>query len=257
MDCDISSEEMLLINHQFGNILRSIFDFQIEVKKRRFDSNSSLIACNLHLCQKKDKKSKKNFLIEFCKDGCINGHYCVADFVAVVRVKSQGKGDSGITAYHIKVKKEFKMTEKARHALSQGLIWTSSHEAACGVTLHPTRYLIAGRIRGEKPFVSLCHFVQEWPKLSSKQKKGFRKLYQQGCRCRVRMPSFVKNHREPFCSWETFRGKTDCQGLYSLCVPTAHAHAHASNGTEECSWVSTAQYRRCMKERKYEREIEP
>ncbi|GFV95559.1 tissue inhibitor of metalloproteinase [Trichonephila clavipes] len=182
-------------------------------------------------------------------------HYCVADFVAVVRVKSQGKGDSGITAYHIKVKKEFKMTEKARHALSQGLIWTSSHEAACGVTLHPTRYLIAGRIRGEKPFVSLCHFVQEWPKLSSKQKKGFRKLYQQGCRCRVRMPSFVKNHREPFCSWETFRGKTDCQGLYSLCVPTAHARA--SNGTEECSWVSTAQYRRCMKERKYEREIEP
>lgn len=37
------------------------------------------------------------------------------------------------------------MTEKARHALSQGLIWTSSHEAACGVTLKPTRYLIAGK----------------------------------------------------------------------------------------------------------------
>lgn len=36
------------------------------------------------------------------------------------------------------------MSDKARHALSQGLLWTSSDEAACGVTLHPTRYLIAG-----------------------------------------------------------------------------------------------------------------
>lgn len=46
-------------------------------------------------------------------------------------------------------------------------------------------YFTLGRIRGEKPFISLCHFIQEWPKLSAKQKKGFRKLYQQGCRCRV------------------------------------------------------------------------
>ncbi|XP_054721448.1 tissue inhibitor of metalloproteinase-like [Uloborus diversus] len=180
-------------------------------------------------------------------------HYCVADFVAVVRVKSRGKGDGHITAYHIKVKKEFKMTDKARHALSQGLIWTSSHEASCGVTLHPTRYLIAGRIRGEKAFISLCHFVQEWNKLSAKQKKGFRKLYQQGCRCRVRMPGYVKNPREPYCTWETFRGRNDCQALYSLCVP----YVQSFNGTDECSWVSTSLYRRCMKERKYERELEP
>nr|XP_042896239.1 metalloproteinase inhibitor 2 [Parasteatoda tepidariorum] len=138
------------------------------------------------------------------------------------------------------------MSEKARHALSQGLIWTSSHEAACGVTLKPTRYLIAGRIRGEKPFVSLCHFVQEWATLSSKQKKGFRKLYQQGCKCRVRMPSFVKNRREPYCLWDTYQAKNDCQSLYSLCSAQYH------NETEACSWVSTSQYRRCMKERKYE-----
>ncbi|KFM62985.1 Tissue inhibitor of metalloprotease, partial [Stegodyphus mimosarum] len=180
-------------------------------------------------------------------------HYCVADFVAVLKVKSRGKGDGAITAYHIKVKKEFKMTEKARRALSQGLIWTSNHEAACGVSLHSTRYLIAGRIRGEKPFVSLCHFIQEWPKLSAKQKKGFRKLYQQGCRCKVRMPGYVKNVREPYCLWDTFRGKSDCQGLYSLCVPTVQNR----NGTETCSWVSTSQYRRCMKERKHERDREP
>ncbi|KAG8201111.1 hypothetical protein JTE90_028779 [Oedothorax gibbosus] len=180
-------------------------------------------------------------------------HYCSSDFVAVIRVKSKSKGDYGIMAYHIKVKKEFKMTDKARHALSQGLIWTSSHEAACGVTLKPTRYLIAGKVRGDKPFISLCHFVQEWPTLSPKQKKGFRKLYQQGCRCKVRMPNFVRDFREPHCAWETFRDKNDCQSLYSLCVPSHQG----PNSTETCSWVSTAQYRRCMKERKYERELEP
>lgn len=187
-------------------------------------------------------------------------HYCSADFVAVVRVKSRGKGDGTTTAYHIKVKKEFKMTDKARHALSQGLLWTSSNEAACGVTLHPTRYLIAGRIRGEKPWVSLCQFVQEWPTLSSKQKKGFRKLYQQGCRCMVRTMSYVSwykhqyKNRERYCSWETVQERNDCQGLYSLCVPSAQ-------NPEECSWVGNSQYRRCMKERKYEkeraREMEP
>lgn len=182
-------------------------------------------------------------------------HYCSADFVAVVKVKSKGKGDGTTTAYHVKVKKEFKVSDKARHALSQGLLWTSSYDSTCGVSLRPTRYLISGHIRGEKPWISLCNFVEEWPKLSSKQKKGFRKLYQQGCPCRVRMSRYVgpygpsQHKRERYCSWDVlYPGhQEDCQALYSLCVPSAQ-------NSELCTWVSSSQYRRCVKERKLERE---
>uniref|UniRef100_A0A4Q8K6L6 U48-Liphistoxin-Lth1a_1 n=1 Tax=Liphistius thaleban TaxID=1905330 RepID=A0A4Q8K6L6_9ARAC len=183
-------------------------------------------------------------------------HYCSADFVAVVRVKSHGKGDGTTTAYHIKIKKEFKMSEKARHALSQGLVWTSAHDSTCGVTLKPTRYLITGRILGEKAWVSLCHFVQEWPKLSSKQKKGFRKLYQQGCHCKVRMTGYVRwfghhhQHRGRYCPWETvWQGEHDCQGLHSFCVPSPHH-------PDQCMWVPSSPYRHCMKERQLEKEKE-
>lgn len=104
----------------------------------------------------------------------------------------------------------------------------------------------AGRVIGEKAWVSFCNFVQEWSTLSAKQRKGFRKLYAAGCRCKVREPpaqpfysykqlhaghhnSRMSQHRKGaaprpgHCHWETKWEDShhDCQGLYSLCAPVA------------------------------------
>lgn len=180
-------------------------------------------------------------------------HYCNSDFVALVKVKQRGKSDGRITSYHIKVKKEFKMNEKTRHALSQGLIWTASDSSLCGINLKQSRYLIAGRMTGEKLFINLCHFVQEWSTLTVKQKKGFRRLYQQGCQCKI--PDFSRprsSNRTSVgrCDWDTSKdGKFDCQNLYSVCAPSSHA-------SNECVWLKSRAYRHCMKERQiyYDRE---
>ncbi|XP_023240394.1 metalloproteinase inhibitor 3-like isoform X2 [Centruroides sculpturatus] len=173
-------------------------------------------------------------------------HYCDSDFVALVKVKQRGKSDRTLTSYHIKIKKEFKMSEKARHALSQGLIWTSNLESLCGVNLRPTRYLITGRVSGEKVWVGICNFVKEWSSLTAKQKKGFRRLYQQACHCKI-TKNYIHNNNttvRPQCYWETWKSvKYDCQNLYSICAPSSHH-------MKECVWLKSRAYRHCMKEKR-------
>ncbi|RWS05036.1 Tissue inhibitor of metalloprotease-like protein [Dinothrombium tinctorium] len=160
--------------------------------------------------------------------------------LTLVNVRKAQKSDQSVIAYQIKIKKEFKMTVKAREALSNGLIWTSEDESLCGRKLQlNTRYLITGRLVGSKPWVSVCNFVEPWSALTYKQKKGFRRLYAFGCRCKVREPPsstyFAYKHvqlqsqsphrlaaRPGYCHWETkWENKYDCQGLHSICTPVS------------------------------------
>uniref|UniRef100_A0A1W7RA53 Tissue inhibitor of metalloproteases n=1 Tax=Hadrurus spadix TaxID=141984 RepID=A0A1W7RA53_9SCOR len=184
-------------------------------------------------------------------------HYCSADYVALVKIKQRAKIEKYAAAYHIKIKKEFKMTEKARHALSQGLIWTPIPDSLCGIQFKSTRYLIAGRLVGEKPMINMCHLSLEWSTVTPKQKKGFRRLYQQGCHCKVKNTMYLRhisNQSTPNkfqCPWDTVSfGNLDCQRLHSFCAPSPH---HKN----QCIWVKSRAYRHCMKERGNQREREP
>ncbi|XP_067123442.1 tissue inhibitor of metalloproteinase-like isoform X1 [Centruroides vittatus] len=175
-------------------------------------------------------------------------HYCSADFVAAVRVRRMRKSDADVHVYQIRTKKIFKANGKAEEALSHGLLWSNSKEAMCGLRLRPDRYLVTGRITGEKPWVSGCNFVQKWSTLTKKQRKGFRRLYRQGCHCKVR-PLFGSRRatKGRYCSWETVWTDSDCQGKHSLCVPTP-------GDGDRCSWVNNSAYRHCMKRFRKEKE---
>jgi hypothetical protein len=99
-------------------------------------------------------------------------------------------------AYKVRIKKEFKVTESGRQALSYGRILTPSHDASCGIRLKPgRRYLLTGNIRSGKPWINLCNFVHDWDRMTPIQRKGFRRLYQRGCDCKVTIsfPLKIKN----------------------------------------------------------------
>ena len=73
-------------------------------------------------------------------------HYCSADFVALINIRRQGKNLYNMASYHIKVRKEFKMTTKARKALSLGMLYTTIDESTCGRKFETnTKYLITGK----------------------------------------------------------------------------------------------------------------
>lgn len=95
-------------------------------------------------------------------------------------------------AYKVRIKKEFKVTESGRQALSYGRILTPSHDASCGIRLKPgKRYLLTGNIRSGKPWINLCNFVHDWDRMTPIQRKGFRRLYQRGCDCKVGLNTFA------------------------------------------------------------------
>ncbi|XP_076369668.1 tissue inhibitor of metalloproteinase-like [Tachypleus tridentatus] len=199
-------------------------------------------------------------LLENVTEGCTcrklhpQDHFCSDDFVALVKVKGFGKNDGRHVSYHVKVKKEFKMTHKAREALSHGFLWTSPYESSCGVFLGRSKYVITGYVNGEKALTSLCGYVKEWTTLSRKQRKGFRKLYQHGCRCRV-LSSFqsrlfgkgLLSEKGRYCPWITvWDGDKDCEGLHSVCVPD----------NDTCRWLPNRVYKRCMKQRQKQLDTE-
>lgn len=168
-------------------------------------------------------------------------HYCTADFVALVSVtsakRSGGADPLAPRGYGIELLRLFRGGQKAAMALArEGLLWTPSHDGLCGVTFREgIRYLVTGSLHGAKPWVSTCGFVRPWAELTRKQRKGFQRLYEQGCRCSVRFHP----GRHAQCVWETaFLRTEDCQGQHAICVP---------RGNSGCAWLGGVPYRNCVK----------
>lgn len=101
--------------------------------------------------------------------------------------RSGGADPLAPRGYGIELLRLFRGGQKAAMALArEGLLWTPSHDGLCGVTFREgIRYLVTGSLHGAKPWVSTCGFVRPWAELTRKQRKGFQRLYEQGCRCSV------------------------------------------------------------------------
>ncbi|XP_064486262.1 tissue inhibitor of metalloproteinase-like [Ornithodoros turicata] len=170
-------------------------------------------------------------------------HYCTADFVALVTVNEQRDMDNytKMQSYYVIVHRLFKANKDSVEGLSKGIIWTPANDAVCGITLKTNRkYLITGSSDRSKPKVSLCNYHQEWNALTRKQKKGFQRLYRNGCNCTVRVYHSGRDANR-HCLWET-SDSLDCQSKEAICVPS-----HVKPG---CIWLGGQRYRECMKKRR-------
>lgn len=190
---------------------------------------------------------------------CLPAHpqtqYCKSDFVIVARVKKVSFTDDTTRVFKVKIKKEFKMSDKATIALKSGRLQTASYSSMCGVDLLPEEtYLITGRLVGGKARISLCSYIHPWNQLSVRQKKGFRRLYSQGCHCEIKeCPWWRQCPKHTIgnmtCPWETSISSDgslpDCQQNHAICMKTA-------NGG--CQWSTDKNYRECIKTRRRLRE---
>ena len=151
-------------------------------------------------------------------------------------------------AYKVRIKKEFKVTDSGRTALSYGRILTPSHGASCGIRLKPgRRYLLTGTIRSGKPWINLCHFVHDWDRLTPTQRKGFRRLYAAGCDCKVMECHWWMAGQCPpttqACYWETAFDWHDCQSSHAICTRTKTPSAGAPDEGNEKTWAAAASRR--------------
>lgn len=64
----------------------------------------------------------------------------------------------------------------------------------CGVTLKVGEtYVLNGRIVSGKALISFCGLTIRWADTTSRQRKGLRQLYQQGCVCDVSVDLRMKD----------------------------------------------------------------
>ncbi|XP_012216606.1 metalloproteinase inhibitor 3 isoform X2 [Linepithema humile] len=194
-----------------------------------------------------------------CKLAHPQTKFCESDFVAVMRVKKVLSVNEYEIAYKVKINRVFKSNPKADVALMQNLLWTPSSDGMCGMTLKVGEtYVLSGRIVSGKALISLCGLSIRWAETTSRQRKGLRQLYQQGCACDIlythwrRKGAVFESSGGKRCLWESTPGPQDCQEKYGVCLV-------APGGS--CSWVPSVPYKNCIKEyqrlREQQRSREP
>lgn len=89
--------------------------------------------------------------------------------------------------YKVRIRQEYKMTEKALVALKSGKIHTALYEEMCGASnldLKKT-YVISGRIISLRAYISFCDMIKPREEITKRQKKGLKLMYKNGCSCSV------------------------------------------------------------------------
>ena len=122
-------------------------------------------------------------------------------------------------------------------------VYTSKDGASCGLDWikNDTRYVIFGRFRKGKLWVSLCNFVQDWSQVLKRQavRVGIKRFYGQNCDCQLapcygrdcgKLKRCASNYLSPY--------RNPCEWDHSYCVKN-------SKGTA-CSWYETPKYKECM-----------
>lgn len=74
------------------------------------------------------------------------------------------------------------MSEKARHYLKHGRIFSAGNDGMCGIDFNLGElYLIAG----SSPNVGICNYVKQYSKMTLVEKRGVAGGYKKGCECKV------------------------------------------------------------------------
>ena len=130
--------------------------------------------------------------------------------VILARVKRQ-QVLNNTRIYKVRIRKEYKMSEKAQIALKSGRLLTSDNEGTCGITLQLGKvYAISGHVSNLRAHINLCGMATRWEHLSKRQRKGLKKMYKQGCDCRIDTCFFGCRKRKDACVFPWDRSINDC-----------------------------------------------
>lgn len=120
--------------------------------------------------------------------------------------------------YKVRVRKEYKLSEKASTALKQGRLITPVDDAMCRQTLETGKlYVISGRILNLKANINLCGMATLWKDLTKRQRKGLKAMYKHGCTCKM-----------------TTCWKHSCPKHPNNCVNNVKSKCHAQQVREHC-----------------------
>ncbi|XP_065162930.1 metalloproteinase inhibitor 3-like [Atheta coriaria] len=163
-------------------------------------------------------------------------HLCSADFVILARVKRETLTNE-TREYKIKIRKEYKMSEKAYVALKFGRLVTARDDSMCGTRLEVNKvYAISGRVVTLQARIGLCDMAEKWDDLTRRQRKGLKLMYRQGCTCEIKFcPKSQSTQRgrcartKDACNWDTWLPdkKKDCQRNEGICL---------RNSKKQCIW---------------------
>ncbi|XP_018563421.1 tissue inhibitor of metalloproteinase [Anoplophora glabripennis] len=166
-------------------------------------------------------------------------HYCNSNFVILARVKRE-RIHNQTRFYKVRVRKQYKITEKGEVALKSGRIITPLYDSMCGVELQPGKlYVLSGRIHSLKAHVSLCDMAVEWEKLTRRQRKGLKLLYKHGCTCKINQCRFGRKcyRQRDGCNWSN-----DCETKEGICLRQAN---------KSCMWTRNKALATCNASQKY------
>lgn len=120
----------------------------------------------------------------------------------MARIKRREIQKNYLTVYKVRIKKQYKVSEKALTALKSGRLLTSSMDSMCGVHLVVGKtYVISGRVLSLRAYVNQCNLVREWKSLTRRQRKGLKLMYRYGCECKIGR-AHMRAYRTPdTCNW--------------------------------------------------------
>ncbi|XP_050499663.1 tissue inhibitor of metalloproteinase [Diabrotica virgifera virgifera] len=177
-----------------------------------------------------------------CSDACScmpqhpQEHFCNSDFVILARVKRERiLGDTKV--YKVRVRKEYKVSDKGVLALKSGRLLTPKYGAMCGVDLEVGKlYVISGNIVTLKAQINMCGMRTEWNQLTRRQRKGLRVLYRHGCTCKIRRCSLGKRcyRQRDSCTW-----RNSCETKEGICLRQPN---------KSCMWARTRLLTTCSRE---------
>ncbi|XP_058468040.1 tissue inhibitor of metalloproteinase isoform X2 [Malaya genurostris] len=157
--------------------------------------------------------------------------------VAQVLRKSNRKHNGNIV-YKIVIKKEYKISPRAKKLLKHGKLVTPPFDSMCGLQLEVNQlYAIAA----QDTHVGLCNYVRKYSELTIVEKRGLAGIYRKGCSCKIK-PCYTGYCNSSFgvCNWIP---SDRCESDYGSCVPM---RGHLLDDTPvKCHWRQSPLYQTC------------
>lgn len=191
-------------------------------------------------------------------------HFCKADFVIKARVKSEEtiytktKLENGEVQrypferkYKVSISKVLKEIPAFQN-VSHKFLYSSYQESVCGVSLQPNKYVLTGHVQGDKAYISLCDFKQEWSTLPVRMRKGFNFRYEEHCDCEINVNwrhSPKKEHSDDSCTLFMRDDPDRCFSKHAMCA--------RSSQDGRCLWTRPGLWKSCMKKAREDAWREP